>query len=243
MNRASLGRTALGCLATALGLSMVGSIASATADVIVLRGGGRLHGKVVPVPAAADSKSKSSSTSKSKQKKKEDRVEVLLLNSKTPLMLPREQILEIVPKASPLDEYVVKRERTSATGQAQFELGEWCESNGLADLARVHYASAVEHDPTLVAAHQKLGHVEHDGQWLSRDALRRVQGLIRYKGRWVTEEEKAREEEEALTTAGQASWVRRIKLLVQAIRAVRRIANGRRRRSSCRFAIRKRCGR
>ncbi|MDR3622254.1 MAG: HEAT repeat domain-containing protein [Paludisphaera borealis] len=207
MSRASLRRAALGCLMGALGLGTVGPVATARADVIVLRGGGQVEGKVVPAPVSAQSKSKS----------KENRVEVLLLKSKTPLMLRKEQILEIVPKASPLDEYLVKREKAAATAPAQFELGQWCESNKLGDLARVHYEAALEHDKTLVAAHQKLGHVEHAGQWLSRDELRKVQGLTKHKGRWITEDEKTKQDEQALTTAGQASWVRRIKLMVQGV--------------------------
>jgi len=217
MNRASLGRAALGCLLGTLGSSTVGPATSARADLIVLRGGGQVEGKVLPVPASKSASAPAPAKSKSKESK-EDRVEVLLLKSKTPLVLRKEQILEIIPKASPLDAYLVKREKAAATAKAQFELGEWCESKGLDDLAKVHYEAAIKDDNTLVAAHQKLGHVEHDGQWLSRDELRKVQGLTRHKGRWVTEDEKAKEEEQALTTAGQVSWVRRIKLLVQAIR-------------------------
>jgi hypothetical protein len=134
-------------------------------------------------------------------------------------VLRKEQILEVVPKPSPLDDYIVKRAKAAATGPAQLELGQWCEGQKLDELARVHYEAALKHDDSLVEAHKKLGHVEHDGRWVSRDELRRAQGLTRHKGRWITEEEKAKQEEQALTTAGQASWVRRIKLMIQNLRS------------------------
>ena len=52
---------------------------------------------------------------------------------------------------------------------------------------------------------------------MSRDELKEVLGLVKYKGKWVTEEERAKRDESAQVTAAQASWVRRIKLLRQAM--------------------------
>jgi hypothetical protein len=201
---------------------VVGPFSAARADVIVLRGGGQVEGKILPAPAAkpeASAASAAKSKSSVKPNPKDERVEVLLLKSKAPLVLRKEQILEVVPKPSPLDDYIVKRAKAAATGPAQLELGQWCEGQKLDELARVHYEAALKHDDSLVEAHKKLGHVEHDGRWVSRDELRRAQGLTRHKGRWITEEEKAKQEEQALTTAGQASWVRRIKLMIQNLRS------------------------
>src|SRR5690349_19266687 len=80
-------------------------VGSARADLIELRGGGQIQGKVVP-----DAKNK-------------DRVQVLLLQGRRPLSFQKGQILRVVPKASPLDDYVVKREKAAGTAEAQYELG------------------------------------------------------------------------------------------------------------------------
>ena len=64
---------------------------------------------------------------------------------------------------------------------------------------------------------KKLGHVQHGSQWLSPDELRQVQGLVKYKGRWITEEARTKSEESAQLSAAQTSWVRRIKILRQAM--------------------------
>ncbi len=172
---------------------------TAHADVILLRGGGQIQGKVIPDP------------------KNPDRVQVLLLQGRHPLSFHKGQVVEVIAKPSPLDEYIVKRARAAGTAQAQFELGAWCDQNKLPDLAKLHYENALGLDAEFGPAHKKLGHVYHDGSWLTRDDLSAAQGLVKFKGRWITAEEKSKREAEAQTTAVQTTWTRRIKLLRQAL--------------------------
>src|SRR5271166_1104822 len=177
----------------------VGAGVQAMSDTIELRGGGEIQGKVIIDP------------------KKPDTVQVLLLKGRTPLTFQSKQILKVIPKASPLDEYLARKQQLSATAPAEFELGLWCERNELTDLARAHYEAAIEHDKMFEPARRKLGYVQHGSQWLSPDELRQVQGLVKYKGRWVTEEARARGEESAQLSAAQSTWMRRIKMLRQAM--------------------------
>jgi hypothetical protein len=171
----------------------------ARADLIELRGGGQVQGKAVPDP------------------QNKDRVQVWLLRGRNPLSFQKGQVVKVIPQESPLDDYVVKRAKAPATAAAQFELGSWCEENKLADLARAHYETALKLDASLDAAHRKLGHLYQDGAWLTRDDVNAAQGLVKYKGRWVTADEKTKRENAEQTTAAQVSWLRRIKVLRQAI--------------------------
>ncbi len=84
-----LGR--IGWLAVGAAAVLTGWGSSLHADSIELRGGGQIQGKVVPDP------------------KNKDRVLVLLLQGRRPLSLQKGQILRVVPRASSLDDYVVKR--------------------------------------------------------------------------------------------------------------------------------------
>jgi hypothetical protein len=177
------------------------SRAPAYADTIVLRGGGQVQGKVVPDP---DQK---------------DRVQVWLLQARKPLSLKRAQVLEVIPRESPLDEYLPKRRSTPATAQAQYDLGVWCEQNKLTELARAHFEAALESDRSFAAAHRKLGHVLRGENWLSREELSSAQGMVKYKGRWVSSEEKAKLEQEEETTSAQGNWLRQIKVLRKGILA------------------------
>ena len=172
---------------------------AASADEIQLRGGGQVQGKVAPDPNDPT------------------RVQLWLLNSKKPLSFQKQQILRVIPKASPLDDYLKKKAELTPDAKAQFELGEWCEQNELAGLALSHYEAAVTLDRGYEPAHQKLGHVFHDGHWLTHDELRRVPGLIKYKGRWITPEEKSQVEGNAKTAVAHNSLVRRIRLLRQSM--------------------------
>jgi hypothetical protein len=171
----------------------------ARADSIMLRGGGQVQGKVVPDP------------------NDDKRVQVWLLQGRKPVSFLKTQILEVVPKASPLDEYLVKRTTTKDTAQAQYDLGIWCEQNKLTDLSRLHFEAALVCDRTFGPAHQKLGHLYRNGYWLTRDELSEIQGLVKYKGRWISAEEKAKHDAQDKAAASQAAWIRKIKQLRQAI--------------------------
>jgi len=194
-------RTKLGMvLAVALGSFALGSgPRAARTDEIVLRGGGQVQGKVVPDPRDSD------------------RVQVWLLTGRKPLSLQKTRILEVIPKASPLDEYIVKQKQTAETAQARYDLGIWCEKNKLADLARVHFEEALAIDTSFEPAHRKIGHIYHDGYWLTRDELSARQGLVKHKGRWISAEQKSKHDVEDKAIAEQTAWLRRIKILRQAV--------------------------
>ncbi len=173
--------------------------AKGRADTIMLRGGGQVEGKVVPDPLHTD------------------RVSVWLLQGRNPLSLEKKKIVEIVAKPGPLDDYVIKREKPGQSAQAQYDLGVWCDQNKLVDLARVHYETALNFDKTFEPAHKKLGHILHRGYWLTRDELSAVQGLVKYKGRWISADEKSKRDQEDQLTAAQSNRVRHIKMLRDAL--------------------------
>ncbi|SIO58522.1 HEAT repeat-containing protein [Singulisphaera sp. GP187] len=169
------------------------------ADRIVLRGGGEIQGKVVADPS------------------RPDRVQVLLATGKTPLSFEKPKILQVIAAPSVLDEYVVRRDKVGPGPEAQYEFGLWCESQQLSDLAALHYEAAVAQDKSFAPAHQKLGHTLVADRWLNADEFRESQGLVRYKGKWITQEDRDEREAQLVAGAEQASWVRRIRLLRQAI--------------------------
>lgn len=169
------------------------------ADTIMLRGGGQVEGKVVPDPLHPD------------------RVSIWLLQGRNPLSLDKSKILEIIAKAGPLDDYIIKREKVGQTAKDQYDLGVWCDQNKLVDLARVHYETALNFDRSFEAAHKKLGHILHRGYWVTRDQLSAMQGLVKYKGRWVSADEKSKREQEDQLTAAQTSRARQIKALRDAL--------------------------
>ncbi len=176
-------------------VGFVWAAGSAKADRILLRGGGQVKGKLV-----AD---------------KDHPGSFFLIGEvgRTPMVLKKEQVVQISPEKGPLDEYVRLSEQPRTTAEAEFALGTWCEEHGLRDLAHVHYAATLKRDSTFAEAHQKVGHVLMDGRWLDADGVKEAQGMVKYKGRWMMPEEKERKESQAVLAAEGAGWVKRIKLL------------------------------
>ncbi|WP_165233193.1 HEAT repeat domain-containing protein [Aquisphaera insulae] len=171
----------------------------ARADTIVLRGSGELQGKVLKDP------------------KDPLHVRVLLMKGRRPLQFDANQILDVIPRPSPLDEYVTRSARPRAGAREEYDLSLWCAGQHLDDLAAVHCEAALGLDPNFEPAHKTLGHVLHEGKWLTADEVRVARGLVKYHGKWVSEEEKEKLEAKAQLGSTQAAWLRRIKLLRQAI--------------------------
>jgi hypothetical protein len=180
----------------ALGL---GVACPAHADRISLRGGGEVKGVVVP------------------DAKQPDKVLVQTETSPRLLVFLKNQVLRVDREPGMLDEYFSKRDSVGSTAEAQYEFGLWCESNKLSGPAQIHFERAVQLDDSYGPAHKKLGHVEHNGRWVTYDELREAQGLIKHKGRWITKQEKDAIDAKEQVAVEQASWARRIKVLRHAI--------------------------
>ena len=176
-------------------LAIGGGAGPSMADRITVRGGGQLKGKLIADKAHPG--------------------QYLYIGEvgRTPMPFKKDQIVQVTPEKSALDEYVVLLEKERPTAEAEFALGTWCEENNLLDLAQVHFDHAVKRDSTFEPAHRKLGHVSMGGRWLNAEEVKEAQGLIKYKGRWITPEEKERREMLVATAAEGSTWVRRIKLL------------------------------
>lgn len=172
----------------------------ARADVFELTGGGKVEGVVLPNPAD------------------DGLVLIQTAKAKTPIKFRKEQIGKIVRKPSPLDEYLVLREQAGKDADANYDLGKWCEQQKFTGLATFHYEAAIAADPQHADAREKLGHVEHHGEWLTTDELKVKQGWIKYKGRWISPEEKARLDQDESQSAEHAAWARRIRVHLDALR-------------------------
>ncbi|HEU5116716.1 MAG TPA: hypothetical protein VFT74_08595 [Isosphaeraceae bacterium] len=171
--------------------------AKAPADHLMLRGGGILEGLILPESA------------QNKQ------VQVLTRSSSRPFPIAREKIVEVEPVDDALRAYLQRRISPRQSADEEYALGAWCEENGLLGPAQIHFVRAVELDPDHANAHKKLGHVLHNEKWITYDELRKLQGLTKYKGRWVSASERAEIEDREEFSAEQKSWARRLKVLRQ----------------------------
>jgi hypothetical protein len=179
-------------------LALAALAGPAAADTIYLRGGGKIEG-LVETDATQPGK-----------------VFVLTRTSSRPFEFRKEQVLRVERQDDALREYVARRDALEhASAQEQYDLGVWCEDNGLLGPATAHFQRAVELDPGHADAHKKVGHVELNGKWVTYDELRQAQGLVKHKGKWISRQEKDELDEKQNFSAEQQSWARRLKVLRQ----------------------------
>ena len=187
-----------GRLFVSLGISLILTIShwggKAWADRIMLRGGGQIHGKLIAMPDDPD------------------HLTFVGVVGKNPIIYKPEQIIQIYPEKSDLDEYARRRVRERTLAEEEYQLAVWCDEHNYKDLATYHFETAIQLDPKYGPAHEKLGHSFNDGRWLDADEQREAMGMIKHHGRWIMAEERDRIEEQEAQAAENQSWVRRIKI-------------------------------
>ena len=168
----------------------------AAADRVVIQGGTELRGVVLPADPEHP-----------------ELVQILTSTTSRPFEFHKEQVVRVVPEADEMSGYLEQLAAAEPTAAGEFALAEWCEAKRLTGPAQRHYRRALELDPQMGPAHEKLGHVFHNGRWMTQDEKQQAQGLVKHKGRWVSPQQKEALEQKVAFTAYQQAWVRRLRVL------------------------------
>jgi hypothetical protein len=64
-------------------------------------------------------------------------------------------------------EYLDRKDRLLSSARGHWELGLWCERNGLEDEARSQFSEVIRLDPSRDAAWERLGYSKVDGRWMT----------------------------------------------------------------------------
>ncbi|MCU0725012.1 MAG: hypothetical protein MUE73_04355 [Planctomycetes bacterium] len=171
----------LAVLILAAVFAVVLTAAAARADIIWLKGGGKLEGVVV-ADTGTQLKVRTAAGEIAVDKSKVDRIE----KKATPTQEVEEKLKALDPDDA----------------EGHFELALYCRKHGLRKQEADLYRKVLAIDDQHPGANQAVGNVEHDGRWMTpaeRDrrvaeaeaAGMREKGLVEHEGRWVTPEEKA----------------------------------------------------
>ena len=135
------------------------------ADVVILKSGGRVSGRIVERTATS--------------------VEVDVGAGTVTLAMDRVERIE--ESRSSLDDYYDRAGRLgSGDVGGWLELGRWASSQSLSAQAGEAYHRVLAIDPDNVEANQALGYVQVGGRWLSEDESYRARGYVQYEGEWMT---------------------------------------------------------
>ncbi|MCA8987674.1 MAG: HEAT repeat domain-containing protein [Planctomycetaceae bacterium] len=167
---------------------------SAHADLVKLKNGGEIRGKLVTT-AAEQSRSVSVRTMSGAI------VTVSTLDvefqAKRPLTF---------------EEYELRARLVPETIEDHWELSEWCRENHLSRQREAHLEQMIVLDPEHEIAHRALGHIQRDGVWTTLDDHMTRQGYVKYRGRYITPEEKQLLEQSREERDQQRNWLAQVNL-------------------------------
>lgn len=131
-------------------------------------------------------------------------------------------VAKIEAKAAPEEEFKKRRGSVAANdAKALFDLYLWAKSEGLKNQATQVLRDILKIDPDHENARTLLGYVKFDGKWVSEKEKQKLeadsvraekekQGLVEYKGEWMTPAEKeAKEHADNGEILVDGSWVKK----------------------------------
>lgn len=145
------------------------------ADVLVLKKGGRVQGTFLLPPSDADLVYRFRTT---------EGIELTISQSEI-------ESIEQKGQQEDLEAYEKKKAETPDSIEGNLELAHWCAEHNLLNQRKAHYERVLELDPDNATARRSLGFKRMiDGEWRTSDAEMADQGKVKYKGRWVSKQEK-----------------------------------------------------
>lgn len=156
--------------------------APALADEVFVRGGGRVTGQIIE--QGPDS--------------------IVVDIGPGQIGLPLSYVERIVPGSTPQAVYRERAARLAPGDVAGWvALGQWAMEQDLLTKGRAAFEHVLGIDPSNAAAHQALGHVRVDDQWMTPEESYRARGFVSYQGRWITPDERRALLEERMAAAEQ----------------------------------------
>ena len=165
---------------------LVGAPAASRADVVFLKGGSKLEGRVV--------------------ERTETSVEIDI--GAGSLTLSMKSVDHIEEGRSPLDDYDERAGALSANDRdGWLELARWASGVGLGAQSQWAYEHVLVIAPEDPEANRALGRVELDGRWVTEEEAYRARGYLNFEGQWMTPAEqnailRGREADRATAQAG-----------------------------------------
>jgi hypothetical protein len=107
--------------------------------------------------------------------------------------------------------YQEVRSKYANTVEAQWELAEFCRTNGLPKLRELHLRQILELDPDHSASRVALGYTKHNGKWTTQKEKMAAQGYFYHDGNYRTRQEIAMVEQLKQSHAARRSWTGKLK--------------------------------
>lgn len=145
------------------------------ADTLVLQSGNEISGRFISVPSEEDTVYHFRAV---------DGIEFSIRKSEV-------KSVERSKRNGAVEEYEKLKEETPDTVEGHLALAEWCAEKGQAGWRKAHLERVLELDTDNAEARRALGYSKRlDGEWRTTSEEMKDQGKVRYKGNWVSQQEK-----------------------------------------------------
>lgn len=182
----------------------------ADADVVRLRGGGEVRGRIIEATSATPA-------SKGAKSSQPAAPTVIETRSGTKVTLDGADIDFVARRNDLIEEYITRSRQIDESIEAHLELAEWCRTNGLLDQRQEQMELVLNFDPDHEEARRVLGYVQHFGRWMTKDDVMMERGYFRYQGKWVTRQELDLLEANSARKSKEGEWKGKIRGWMAAI--------------------------
>lgn len=160
----------------------------ALADVLVLKEGGRIHGRWV-----------------NRQSRPPSEYLVRTANG-VEVKVSAARVVRAIVQSPATDRYDQIAPTTPDRVKDQWDLAEWCRSHGLAARRLEHLKRIIRLDTEHIKARRALGHVLLGSRWVSPQDWMAERGYQRYAGRWRSTQEIQQIKERRKRNREEAQW-------------------------------------
>lgn len=165
------------------------------ADLLKLKNGGEIRGKLLPLTNSGTSP-----------------VRTIKTLSGGSISVDTQQIEFITNRSLTIEEYETRAAEIENTTEAHLKLAEWCLKNHLRSQRNQEMENILLLDPDHKKARAALGYTKRDGEWMTRDEAMRKNGYIKYKGRYVSAVELNLIEKNEADLLEERKWIKDVKL-------------------------------
>lgn len=165
----------------------------ATADIARLKNGGEVRGRFVGI----------------RDPKRPLEIETHLGGR---IVFEPGDVLSTARRSPDVEEYVTRSRSIPHTVEAHWQLAEWCKVRQLATQREEQLEAILELEPSHAGAHRGLDHIVYQDQWMTRDDAMREQGYVKYKGKYLSQQEIDLLEKTSSQRQAEQSWYPKVRL-------------------------------
>lgn len=149
-----------------------GFVGESRADLIRLKHGGEVRGKLVPEESPYP-----------------NRIRIKTVSGST-VSVSSQEVEFITRRSATYEEYEIQARLTPHDLESLWKLSQWCQEKRLNTQREKHLHHILELAPENEQAHKALGHVQRGGNWTTHEQYMQSRGYVRYRGKYITPEEK-----------------------------------------------------